>query len=291
MLAWYYKAIYPFRFVLKYNPKLILQMRFFKKFHRLIDFENPKTIDEKICWLSLNTDTSLWTDLTDKWKVREFVANRCGSNVLNELYGVWDNVNEIDFEALPNQFVLKTNNGCATNIIVRDKSKLNIAKTRKQLDEWMKYPYGIMVGEPHYTRIVPKIIAEKLLIQDGDVNQSLVDYKFFCIDGEPIYCNLIGDRVQNSHEYKQNIYDMDWNAHPDFFKCGETIKNVNRPESLSEMIKHVTRLAKGFKVVRVDFYDIDGKPIFGEMTFTPGPDVYFTEKYLRDMGDRIILCK
>ena len=288
-LAWYYSLLYPFRGVLKRYPKIILQLRYYKKFHRFMDLKHPKNIDEKIYWLSLNTDTTLWSTLADKYAVRDYVKDRCGEGVLNKLLGVWDNPDEIDFEKLPQSFVIKTNNGCATNIIVKDKSKLNIAETRQKLRAWLNYPYGIMVGEPHYLRIVPKIIAEELLVQDGDRSKSLVDYKFFCIDGRPTFFFFFCDRKPNSHEYKENLYDAEWNACPQYFVNDDILKDFAKPACYDELLKHVRELAKGFKVVRVDFYVIDNKPIFGELTFTPGPDEYFNEEYENMMGKLIAL--
>lgn len=161
-------------------------------------------------WLKFRSDTSLWTELADKYKVREYIKNNGLEEILVKLYGKWDRVEDIDFEQLPNSFVLKSNNGCGTVLLVEDKTKLDLQATRKLLKKWLKQKYGYTTAEPHYTTIKPCIIAEEYLKWDNpSISSSLIDYKFHCIHGSPLYIQVMSDR-QPGHIYHWNIYNTFW---------------------------------------------------------------------------------
>ena len=150
-------------YVYNKDPKVAANRIYKKVFGKDIDWVCPLDLVEINFWMRFYTDTTKWTELSDKYKVREYITN-CGfGGMLNKLYGVYRNAQEIDFEALPKSFVLKTNNACGTVILVKDKSKLNINKTRKILDLWLTFPYGVMNVEPHYLDIKPCIVAEEFL--------------------------------------------------------------------------------------------------------------------------------
>lgn len=265
-------------------PKLVLSLRYYKKFHRLIDLNNPKLFYDKIFWNSLYTDTSQWTLLADKYKVREYVENKCNKKVLPNLLGVYDRPEDIDFEKLPSSFVIKTNNGCASNIIVRDKKLINKSDICEKMNYWLKYPYGDLTGQKHYSRILPKIIIEEMLIQDGNPNAPLTDYKFYCFNGVPMYCIVMVDRVFNTHQFHYMMYDMKWNALPDFFETNVRLKEVPKPQCFEKMISISKALSAGFNFVRIDLYDINGNVIFGEMTFMPGMSVGLTYEKQTELG-------
>lgn len=214
-------------------------------------------------------DKTLWPVLADKYRVRQYIEDRIGSKYLNELYSRYEKETDIDFGALPQSFVLKTNNGCGTNIIVKDKSALDYDAVRKKLKYWLRYPYGELTGQLHYAHIPPCIIAEKYMRQSND-DKGLTDYKFFCVNGVPKYVFVETDRVVNDHIFKAMAFDMDWIAQPDLVKYDIVLTECpQKPSSFDEMKEVVTRLAQPFKFVRIDFYDVDGCPIFGEYTFTP----------------------
>ena len=279
------------RSLLRWGGVEILSLRYYKAFHRRINLKNPTLFYEKIFWLSLHTDTTMWSKLADKYEVREWVEKTYSKDILSKLLGVWDSPEEIDYEHLPKSFVLKTNNGCASNILVRDKDKLDIEKTNKQLRKWLKFPYGELTGQKHYTRIKPRIIAEEFLYQKGRENASLTDYKFFCFDGEVRYCNLLTDRVFNTHTFRKNMYDMQWQAHSEVFIDHSRLNNEPKPVCFDEMVKIASTLSKGFPFVRVDLYEINEKPIFGEMTFMPGLDMNFTMEFQKQLGDMVKIEK
>lgn len=287
-----YKIASPFAGFFRNHPKLILYFKYYNSFHRRINLKEPTLFHDKITWMSLFTDTSKWPKLADKYAVRDFVKNTIGDKFLTKLYGVYNSPDDIDFDALPNQFVLKTNNGCTSNIIVRDKSTLDVENTKSRLRYWMKMPYGELSGQPHYTKISPKcIIAEELLIQPECPEDGLIDYKFNCFDGKPVSLAAFSERKDGTHLIRRMLYDMDWNAHPEWYDKAKPVvlKEVPKPVCFDEMTQLASRLSQGFPYVRVDLYAIKEKPIFGELTFTPGFDAFYSLEYQRILGDMIQL--
>ena len=193
-----------------HNPEKLAKLLYRRKFHKELNLNNPQTFNEKVNWLKFRSDTSLWTELADKYKVREYIKNNGLEEILVKLYGKWDRVEDIDFEQLPNSFVLKSNNGCGTVLLVEDKTKLDLQATRKLLKKWLKQKYGYTTAEPHYTTIKPCIIAEEYLKWDNpSISSSLIDYKFHCIHGSPLYIQVMSDR-QPGHIYHWNIYNTFW---------------------------------------------------------------------------------
>lgn len=267
------------------NPKGEANRIYRKYFNKDIDWNNPKDLIEKIYWLQHNTDTSLWTRCADKFRVREYVEE-CGlGDMLPKLYGKWDKAEDVDFGLLPNQFVLKANNGSGTVLIVKDKSTLNINKTRKMMKEWLRYTYGYNSADMFYYDIPPCIIAEELhkIPQNTISPSSLIDYKIWCFNGEPESVWVAFDR-QKVGAVKMALFDLDWNEMPQHLNSSEhyiydsSIK-VPRPSSLDQMLDACRKLTKPFKEVRADFYDIDGKAYFGELTFSSGYGFYKKEYY------------
>lgn len=283
-----YKLLRPFSFILSRFPEEVFAFRLHKDLGRKINRKNPQSLYDKIYWLCFNTDTILWSKLADKYKVREYVTEKCGKTILPCLYGVYDSTKEIDYSKLPNKFVIKTNNGCASNYLVKDKSSTDLDYINKELDFWLTFPYGQLTGQKHYTRIPPKIIAEELMYQESDPHSTLIDYKFFCFHGIPYYCEVISDRVFGTHIHSKMIYDMEWNAMPECFKKGCPTALVDKPLTFNEMKSIAKALSHDFKFVRVDLYEVNGKVKFGELTFTPTTHS-FTEDFQLKMGGLIQL--
>lgn len=267
--------------------------RIYKPFFKTdVDWVNPQNLIEKIYWLQFNSDTSLWTKYADKYLVRDYIRE-CGfDDILPILYGKWDNANYINFDKLPSSFVLKTNNGCGTNIIVRDKSKLNKKSTIKRLNQWLSIPYGYAAAQIHYTRIKPCIIAEEFLVNNYSFSSSLIDFKIWCFHGVPECILVVFDREDN--KYLLSLYDLNWNniTQGNFDSNYKHIsyKEIPKPESLEKMIEIAKILSLDLPQVRVDFYDIEGKPYFGEMTFSTGFE-YFSKEYYEYLGSKIDLSK
>lgn len=269
------------------KPELLFSIRYKSNTGHSLNLNSPQTLYDKIAYLAFRTDTSEWSRLADKVAVREYICE-CGfGEYVPKLYGTWEKASDVDFELLPNAFVIKTNNASATNIIVKDKSVLDLCATRKQLDKWLKWKYGLETCQPHYSRIKPMILAEELLVDDETTKQGklLIDYKFYCVNGKPLYVMVLTDRKPNTHDFKVGIFDMDWNLHPEYLsKVHESVdKNIKCPASFTTMLKMSCSLSAKFVFCRVDFYEINGKPMFGEMTFTPGFDT-FTQDFQVELG-------
>ena len=255
-----------------------------------INWENPQTLNEKINWMKFNYDTTEWTRLADKYLVREYVKERIGDNVLPQLYGVWSQSRDIDINALPSKFILKTNHGCGTVIPVHDKLELDLNTTKDILDKWLNTRYGYKTVEPHYLSIKPLIIAEELLENDAPFSSSLVDYKVFCLSGKP-YCVLVcTDRVLREHT-NLSFYNCNWEPMSGMLSGrhkGEG-KQIPRPSCLFQLLEYASMLAQGHPQVRVDFYIVNNKIYFGEMTFTSqgGYMDYISRDYSLEMGQLI----
>jgi hypothetical protein len=251
-----------------------------------LDLQNPKTFNEKIQWMKLYDSTQLKTMLADKYKVWQWAAGKIGEEYLIPLLGVWENADDIDFDSLPNKFVLKANHGCGWNIIVRDKSKLDIKKTRKQLNNWLKLNYAFVALELHYKNIRPVIIAEKYLENLGDI---LYDYKFLCFHDEPKYCSV---EMGRGAAFRSSLFDLNYEPLP--FSIGTFLKidpPLAKPPNFDLMITLAKKLCQGFKHVRVDFFNVNGKIYFGEMTFTnhAGLVKIIPREYDTILGDMINL--
>jgi hypothetical protein len=274
----------------KYSPLNLVKHQYKSEMGDKLDIEQPSNLYEKINWIKFNTDTSIWSDLTDKLKVRKYIEEKGFKENLNSIYEVFYSVEEVRFDKLPKSFVLKTNNGCGTNIFVEDKEQTDLVKIKKKLAKWLKYDYGFYSAQPHYSKIDPCIIAENYLYQNK--SNSLIDYKFYCFHGSPKYVFVYSDRTPGTHIVTRMLYDMNWRALPEKLDPHFTSrKEFDRPTSFEKMIEMVSRLSASFPFVRVDLYEIDNKPIFGEMTFTPGYDGGSSKAFLIELGSLIDISK
>lgn len=277
-------------------PATVCRLRFRKYFGRKMNLNNPQDINEKISWLELYSDTSLWTRCTDKYAVRGYIKE-CGlEEILVKLYGKWDRAEEIEWDKLPNQFVLKTNNGSGTVLVVGDKSKLDIPKTIFQFNQMLHQVDSVPTTEFHYQGIKPCIIAEELLVADEDERKwttSIVDYKIWCFNGKVDSIWTCTNRDNEGTDVA--LFDREWNYRPEasiFNNHYREQKHLTpKPVCLDEMIRVAEILSKPFPVVRVDLYAIKGKVYFGELTFTSlgGTMNFYTDQELLRMGQKIDL--
>ena len=266
----FYKYLLPFHKIIGRYPKIIYRLRYYHTFGRTLKLKHPVYFFDKLAWLSFNTDTSLWSTCADKYAVREYVKSKYSDRILTKLYGVYERVEDIDYDSLPDSFVMKTNNGCASNVFVKNKKDADLSQINKTMDFWLHYPYGELTGQIHYTRIKPLIIAEEFLTNNEQPDKPLIDYKFYCFNGEPQFCMAMSDRIPNTHDPYVMMYDMEWNEHPEFYTPKAHVKGVAKPSKLSEMIEIAKALSPGFKFLRLDLYEVNGQVKFGEMTFLPG---------------------
>lgn len=277
------------------TPIVIARLKYFYKFHKWPDYEHPHDLNEKINWLKFYGDTTQWSDLADKYKVREYVKSKGLSDILVKSYGKWDRPEDIELETLPEKFVLKANNGCGDVLICRDKSKLKRKDIILYFSQLLNQSYGIVSGEPHYAKIKPCIVAEELLDSSTQLikSSSIIDYKIWCFNGVPYYTFVCYNRTKENTNVA--IYDYDWNYRPEYSKFNHHYDDggqiIPRPSSLDEMYRVAKILSQDFPVVRVDLYEVDGKVYFGELTFTSlgGFMDYFTEEFLKHCGSIIKL--
>lgn len=274
--------------IFKYVPdKPWVKFKYYSHFRKKLNLENPKTFNEKLQWLKLYYQKESHTRMVDKCEMKAYVTEKIGPGYVVPLLGVWNSVDDIDFEKLPNQFVLKATHDCAGLVICKDKTKLDIEKTKNILRQAMKNSYYLYYREWPYKNVVPRVIAEQFMVDESGT--QLKDYKIFCFDGEPYCVQVDFDRFSG---HKKNLYTLDWElmefsfnypAHPEV--------EIAKPPALEKMLEMARVLSAGEPYVRVDFYSVEGKPYVGEITFFPasGYGKFVPEKYDRILGDMIKL--
>lgn len=252
------------------NPKdypELLKNLYKKRTNEKLDWNKIETYNEKMQWAKLfnNEDNEKKAILSDKYLVREWIKEKIGSQYLIPILGAYDSTEEINFDLLPQKYVIKTNNGSGTNIIVKNKDDINIKKIDKALKKWLNTDFAYKAFEMHYTYIKPKIIIEDFI---EDSKGELNDYKFLCFDGKVHFCWVDTDRF-NNHE--RNVYDRNWNLESwKQHKYNSISSNLEKPKEYDRMVEIAEILSEGFSHVRVDLYNVDGRIYFGEMTFTNG---------------------
>lgn len=275
------------RYWMYYKPQQYADYLYYNAFGRGINWECPRDLNEWINYLAFKTDTSEWTRLADKYEVRHFVEARGLSHILLPLYGKWERPEDIDFNALPQSFAIKTNCSCGDTIIVNDKSKVDFDDIKRKLHLALESRDEVFAhsAEPHYLRIKKCIVCEKLIPQP-----YTVDYKIWCFHGEPFGILTCSNRNIETHALDLSIYDLEWNRHDEWMTEGyRNDVAVAKPVFLSDMIEYARVLSRSFPEVRVDFYETPEQVFFGEMTFTSccGRMPYFTPEILRIMGGEI----
>lgn len=282
--------------LLTHWPRPLVDYWWKKRFGYTIDWEHPRDINEKIWWLIVYSDTTEWTRLSDKIKVREYVKEKGLESILNPLLGIWDDAKKIDFDQLPQKFILKCNHDSGSAIIVDKNNGFSKEAIIKSLNDSLKRDYGLN-GELQYYRIYPhQIFAEPLIeFKNTELSKSLIDYKIWCFDGTPKWIWTCQDRTKDS--VNTNLWNLDWNVDINnvvevgHYKIGKG--NIPKPKNLAEMLRVASVLSEGFPEVRIDLYNVDGRIYFGEMTFTSmrGMMHYFTPEFLKVMGNQVNLKK
>ena len=230
-----------------------------------VDVDNPVLFQDKLHWLKIYDISPLKCDCADKLKVRKFAKIKTGEDLGVPLYGVWDDPAKINFDELPDKFVLKCNHGCGMNILVKDKKKLNMFSVYARLYKWMNKDYGNAVLEKHYSGIERRIFAEAW-IEDGDKSEP-ADYKFFCFNGVPKFMKITNFRHSKKNKHL-NFYDMDFNLIEGWGETKELPDPTQldpKPLNWEKMKDYAAKLSEDFKFVRVDFYESNGKLYFNEL--------------------------
>lgn len=244
------------------NDETYIKKTYKLAFGRPINLKNPKSFTEKINWYKLYYRDPLMKKCADKYDVREYVEQRIGKEYLNDCLGIWNSVDEIDFDKLPDKFVLKPTNGSGDVLICKNKNTLNISEAKKILTQNKGKHFSSKTKEWAYYNLPYRIIGERY-IESSDQNQ-IKDYKFFCFDGEPKFM-FVGSERGTEH-LKFDFFDMNWNWLP-VTNAHEHNKNIAKPKHFDEMKEICRNLSKPFPHVRVDLYEEENRVYFGEMTF------------------------
>ena len=273
------------------NPERVTALWYAFREGRMPDFKHPTDFNERLMALNLQAfrDETQWPIriiCSDKYAVRQYVESKGFGAILNECYGVYDRFEDIDFSVLPNQFVIKATNGSGQNYICRNKAEMDIDAVRKDFDLWLTQTdtIGLTTGEWHYVHVKPRIIVEKYLSTLGE-DVSVIDYKFHCIHNLVYGEYVCYDRVLGTHNVNYDHYDADWNLTDGVLPTFHPHQRlIPKPTRFDEMKRIAVALSEGLEYVRVDLYEIEGKIIFGEMTFTPmGNYLPYTHERLVDM--------
>jgi hypothetical protein len=233
------------------------------RFGREINLKNATSYTEKLQWLKLFYRDPQMTVCADKFAVRDYLKQRGYEYLLNEIVGVYNSADEIDFDELPSKFVAKATHGSSWNLICKDKNKLNWRIWKRIMNSWLKLDLYVFGREWHYKEIKPRILIEKFI-----EHEPLNDYKFMCINGEPKYMQINND--YNGRHYV-DFYDINWSK-VDFtyLNYSQSDHLVEKPKQFDEMLRLAKELSRPFPFVRVDFYNFDDRIVFGELTFFPG---------------------
>ena len=269
----------PLNILYRIAPRLELKLLFRLKQGYKLNLKNPKTFNEKLQWIKLYDRNPLMPKCVDKYTVREYVESVGCGEILNEL--IWEGFNpeDIPFDKLPKKFVIKVTHGSTFNIICTDKNKLDCEDTIKKCKKWLKEKFIPCYGEWFYGIEKPRIVIEKYL-EDKSRKGDLMDYKIFCFNGEPKIVDVHCGRFSG---HRRNIYDLDWNMQEDVYFKYEHFNGIERPKELDKALEYAKKLSANFNHVRVDFFIVNGKLFFGELTFTNGAGLDTIKPYEFDL--------
>lgn len=268
--------------------KVYIKITFWERMGYHINLENPTTFNEKIQWLKLYDRKPIYTQMVDKYEAKKYVSNIIGQEYIIPTLGLWNQFDDIDFEILPEQFVLKCTHDSGGLVICREKQNLDMDFVRKKINSSLQHDYYKLGREWPYKNVKRRIIAEKYMSDD---NESLTDYKFFCFDGEPKFL-YISYGMENHKTAQISFAYLDWTRAPferlDYLPFS---KLPRKPDRLEEMIEISRKLSKGFSFLRVDLYEIQGRVYFSELTFSPcgGMVPFKPEEYDRIVGKMLKL--
>lgn len=278
---------------LKKSLRFLPDKSYIKLYYRLrvgrkLNMDNPTTLNEKLQWMKFNYRFPLQTIVSDKYLVRDYVENKIGIEYLIPLYGNWLNFDDIDFDALPDQFVLKCNHDSGGLAICKDKKTFDQENAKKKINKSLKDNFFYIGREYQYKNIIPRIICEKFISDNGNVP---MDYKIYCFNGKPDVILVCKNRFRNdSHRAQYLYFDQNWNFVP--LNKGDELSenpNIEKPKNLDKMLSIARKLSEDFIFARIDLYNIEGKIYFGEITLTPnsGFDPDITEETDLYFGNKL----
>ncbi|MFR5683118.1 MAG: ATP-grasp fold amidoligase family protein [Clostridia bacterium] len=252
--------------------KQYVKLYFHLRLKRKLNLKNPRHLNDKLQWMKFNYRFPLQTIVSDKYLVRDYVEKKIGNEYLIPLYGNWFKFNDIDFDTLPDQFVLKCNHDSGGLAICKDKKTFDKENAKKKINKSLKDNFFYIGREYQYKNIIPRIICEKFISDNGNVP---MDYKIYCFNGKPDVILVCKNRFRNdSHKAQYLYFDQNWNFVP--LNKGDELSenpNIEKPKNLDEMLSIARKLSEDFIFARIDLYNIDGKIYFGEITLTPNLDL------------------
>ena len=268
--------------------KQYVKLYFHLRLKRKLNLKNPRHLNDKLQWMKFNYRFPLQTIVSDKYLVRDYVEKKIGNEYLIPLYGNWFKFNDIDFDTLPDQFVLKCNHDSGGLAICKDKKTFDKENAKKKINKSLKDNFFYIGREYQYKNIIPRIICEKFISDNGNVP---MDYKIYCFNGKPDVILVCKNRFRNdSHKAQYLYFDQNWNFVP--LNKGDELSenpNIEKPKNLDEMLSIARKLSEDFIFARIDLYNLDGKIYFGEITLTPnsGFDPDITEETDLYFGNKL----
>lgn len=247
---------------------LYLRLIYRLKMKKRLNLRNPKSFNDKIQWLKIYNRNPLYTTMVDKFEAKKYVAGIIGKEYIIPTLGVWDRFDDIDFDSLPNQFVLKCTHDSGGLVICRDKTLLDRNAAKIKIEQAMKHNFYWMGREWPYKNVKPRIIAEKYMEDKSGETGELTDYKYMCFGGK-VQC-VFTCTERYTEGLRVTFFDREWNELPFERHYPKSEKPIPKPEKFEEMIELSEKLSKNIPFVRVDFYEVGGSVYFGEMTFYPG---------------------
>lgn len=273
--------------IIKISDKTFLTWMGDIMLNQRLNIDNPTTFNEKMQYLKLYDRKEQYTKMVDKYEVKKYVSEMIGEKYIIPTIGVYNKFENIDFKKLPNQFVIKTTHDSGSTIICENKSKLDRAMIKKKIKNSLKRNYYSLYREWPYKNVKPRIIIENMIAKE---NEDLKDYKFFCFNGKVGIILVCSERRK---KLKETWFDLNWNLLELTEGNHEIDGTIKKPLNLELMIKLSETLSKNIPFIRVDFYEVDGKVYFGELTFFPqsGYEKFKPETYNEKLGNMIDLSK
>ena len=274
---------------IRIRDDLYLRIVYKKIFNRELDLKNPKTFNEKLQWLKLYDRNPQYTEMVDKYQVKKYIADLIGEEYIIPTLGVYDKFDDIDFEKLPDKFVLKCTHDSGSTIVCRDKDNFDYKQTKKKINKLLKKNFFYGGREWPYKNVKPRIIVEKFM-QNGE-EKELKDYKFYCFSGIPKFL-YVSEGLENHETARISFFDMNFNfedfSRTDYKKMD---KKPDKPVNFEKMKELAAKLSKGIPFVRIDLYEINGQLYFSEFTFSPcsGFMLFNPEEYDEIVGNLLVL--
>ncbi len=247
------------------SDKTYLKLEYFFVFKKRLNLKDPRSYSEKLQWIKLYDRNPYYTKLVDKYEAKKVAASQIGDEYIIPTLGVWERFEDIDFDKLPEQFVLKCTHDSGCVVICKDKNSFDIEGAREKLNNGLKRNYYWIAREWPYKNVKPRIIAEKYI--EANEGEGLDDYKFFCFDGEVKALFVASDRYNKSAELKFDFFDSDFNFIEAYNGHPSSNGSIEKPQNFEEMKKIASTLSAGLPEVRIDLYSVNGQIYFGEYTF------------------------